>query len=140
MNKKMSKVYDKQKFELFEREKEIDENKRKICELEKKISNFEFQSANFEKAFVEANSEVIQKLDQVKSEQKAVNSKLLLGLPKERDRSLSLLSPIPLPNVAEPSIHLATDPVWERTRLVLENEKDKERSERLQMAYSNTFR
>merc|ERR1712226_1370138 len=139
MNNKMSKVYDKQKFQVLEREKEVENNKSQIRNLEKKIDQLEMESSQFEKAFLDANQEVIQKLDELNSEQKMVNSKLLLGIQTDRDHWNSILSPAYFPYMGViPSIHTGTDSVWERTRLFLENERDKARSEKLQNAYLNT--
>ena len=140
MNKKMSKVFDKEKLQLLEREQQIEQNKSQIRDLESKMEKLESQSRHFEKTFLDANQEVIQKLDQLRSEQKLVNSQLLLEMPTEPDELVSGLPPVILPYMEPPNIRMGTDPIWERTRLFLENERDKERSGKLQNAYLNTIR
>ena len=117
-------------------ESELELNKERIHTLDRELSKAEETSRIFEETFTNVNSSVLQKLENTNSELKLLNSKLL----RNPDPSYPKLLPALVLPEQKYLLRTATDPIWERTRLFLENEKDKERVEQLERAYSNTFR
>ena len=136
MNSRMSNLYDSEKLKLLEMESELELNKERIEKLERELNKAEETSRIFEKTFTQANTSVLNKLKSTSSDMKLLNSRLLLN---PGPNYSGLLPALVLPE-QKYLIRTATDPIWERTRLFLESEKDKEREELLERAYSNTFR